>query len=34
VEPLAIVVLLDERLDVGAQGIEILVLVGVNLFPS
>ena len=32
-EPLAIVVLLNERLDVVAQVIEILVLVDVNIFP-
>jgi hypothetical protein len=33
VEPLAIVVLLDERSDVGAEVIEILVLIGVNFLP-
>src|SRR5712691_13118162 len=33
VQPLAIVILLDELLDVGAQVVEIRVLVGIDLFP-
>src|SRR5882724_13254095 len=33
VQPLAIVILLDELQDVGAQVVEIRVLVGIDLFP-